>query len=137
MDIKAFRENVQQAFAEGLGIRMVPGLLEGPNQTREWLGSCYVPRIQEVGSRVDEEQIFTTLRVFAPFRSEGVISPNLPFDPSELEEMANKIQAVSAAHQITGFGAWTSRITSIEIDPVNQGIQAVLFSYDVNAGVLG
>jgi hypothetical protein len=133
-EISQFRRNVQEMFARELGIQVFPGLLEGPNQFGEWLGSLYLQRVQEDPARVAEQQIFLTLRVYAPFSSESVISPTGTYDPSPLEEMADKILAAIARNQ-TGLGAWYQRVTAIEIDPVTQGVQASLFAYSSNPGV--
>jgi hypothetical protein len=132
--LSQFRQNVQDTLAAGLGVTMVPGLLDGPNQFGEWRGSVYVQRVQEDPSRVAEEQLYLIVRVFAPFSSEGVISPNNPYDPTPLEDMVDKLQQVVAANQ-TGLGAWYQRITAVEIDPVNQGLQATVFAYTDNQGV--
>ena len=135
MTLGEFRQNVQDQFARGLEVIFVPGLLEGPNQSGDWLGSCYLSRVSEDPARVDEVQIFVTIRVFAPYSQEGSRSPNVPFDPAPLEEVSEKIFAVIAANQ-TGLGAWFQRITSIEIDPVRQGVQAILMAYDRNPGTV-
>lgn len=132
--ITSYRAAVQQAFADGLDIKFVGGRLEGPNQFGEWLGSVYLQRVQEDAARVAEQQIFLVVRVFAPFSSQGSLSPSEPYDPAPLEQMAEKILAVAAANQ-TGLGAWFQRVTSIEIDPVTQGIQAMVFAYSSNPGV--
>lgn len=134
MTISEFRENVQRVLAEGLGIRFVAGLLEGPNQSLEWLGSVYVRRIQEDPGRVAEQQIYLLIRIFRPFNGEGVLSPIEPYDTVELEEMAEKLMAVCAANQ-TGLGPWFQRMQSMEFDPATQGIQAQMMAYTANPSV--
>jgi hypothetical protein len=132
--IGEFRQNVQELFERELGFTFVPGLLEGPNNFGEWRGSVYLRRVQEDPARVAEQQIFLILRVFAPYTSEGSLSPNAPYNPFPLEEMAEKLLAVIARNQ-TGLGPWYQRVTSIDIDPETQGIQAALFAYSANSGV--
>lgn len=129
--ISEFRQNVQKVFEEGLKVQFVPGRLEGPNQFGEWLGSCYLERVQEDPARVDEQQIFITLRLFAPYVQQR--SPNEPYDPTPLEEMAEKILATIAANQ-TNLGAWYQRVRSIDFDPVSQGVQAQVFAFSGNPG---
>lgn len=133
-EISEFRQNVQDMFKNELGISFVPGLLDGPNQTMDWLGSVYVRRIQEDPARIAEQQVFLTMRVYAPFSSQGVISPSEPYDPAPLEEMASKILDAIARNQ-TGLGAWFQRVTAIDIDPETQGVQASILAYSSNPGI--
>lgn len=136
MDYTAFRQNMQDVFAEELGAKMVPGILEGPNEwsTEKWLGSVAISRIIEDPRNVAQVQIYLLVRVFAPHRSEGQISPYRPFDPTPLEEMASKIQAVIKRNQ-TGLGSWYQRVTGLEFDHTDQGVQATVFAYSDNDGI--
>jgi hypothetical protein len=135
MDYVQFRQNVQDMFARELDVTFVPGLLEGPNQTPDWLGSCYLRRVQEDAMRVNEQQIFLVVRVFAPFTGQGTLQPTAPADPQPLEEMAMKIQAAISRNQ-TGLGAWFQRVQAIDIDPETMGVQASVFAYSSNDGTV-
>lgn len=130
--ITEFRANVAKAFADGLEMKIVPGKLAGPNQTREWIGSCWLERVREDPARVMEQQVFIGLRCWAPFKAQK--SPVVPYDPTPLEEMAEKILYTIAINQ-TGLGAWFQRVTSILFDPDNQGLEASIFAYAANPGV--
>lgn len=133
-EIRTFRETVQAMFARELGITFVPGVMVGPNQSGDWRGSCALVRVQEDPGRVAEQQIFLRIRVFAPFDSSGTLSPNTPSDPSAIEDMADKVLQAIARNQ-TGLGAWYQRVTSIDIDPDTQGLEAQLMAYSDNPGV--
>lgn len=137
VDVGAFRQNVQDMFqreltADGTPLQMFPGQLEGPNQgTGEWRGSVCLLRVQEDGRQVAQVQIYLRCRFWAPMTMSGQLSPNVPYDPAPLEAMAVKIQEAVSRNQ-TGLGAWYQRLTDIEFDNENQGIQATVFAYDSN-----
>jgi hypothetical protein len=133
-EIRQFRQAVQDTFARELGFTFFPGVLIGPNQAGEWRGSCALVRIQEAPARPAEQQIFLRLRCFAPFSTQGTLSPNEPPDPGELEDMADKVLQVIARNQ-AGLGAWFQRITQIDIDPDTRGIEATVMAYSNNPGV--
>lgn len=136
MDYTAFRQNVQDMFARELGMTMVPGVFEGPNQwsTEKWIGSVAIAKTNEDPRNVAQVQIYLLCRFFAPFRSQGSISPNEPFDPSQLEDMARQVEEAVARNQ-TGLGAWYQRVTGIDYDHNDQGIQATVFAYSANEGL--
>lgn len=139
-DVGAIRQNVQDMLAGELGksltIKLVPGLLEGPNQwsAEEWIGSVSLARVQENAANVSELDVYLLARFFAPFSSQGTISPNEPYDPAKLEAMAVLVQQAVARNQ-TGLGAWYQRVTQIEFDNETQGIQATIFARTDNDGV--
>jgi hypothetical protein len=135
-ELAAFRANVQEMFARELGFPFVPGLMEGPNQagTGVWIGSVALMRVQEMPGRVMEQEVFLTIRAFAPFSGDALISPSLPYDPQPLEEMADRILAAIAGNQ-TGLGAWFQRVTAIDLDHATQGVQAQMKAYTANPGV--
>jgi hypothetical protein len=134
-EISQFRQNLQDMFARELAITIVPGMLEGANDTfGETIGSVYVRRIQENPARVAEQQVFVILRVYLPFSSSAVVSQNQPLDPTPLEDMAGKILDAIARNQ-TGLGAWFQRVTAIDIDIEDQGVQAQILAYSQNDGV--
>lgn len=138
MDFTAFRQNVQDMFGRELGehvpLAMQPGLLEGPNETRtgNWMGSVAIQRVIEDPRNVAQAQIYLICRVFPPFRAQ--VSPNKPYDPTELEQMATWIQDAVARNQ-TMLGAWYQRVTGIDFDVEDQGVQWTVFAYTDNDSI--
>jgi hypothetical protein len=132
-DAEAFRSNVGAMLKDELGGMLIqPGLISGPNTTHgEWIGSLYLQRVQEDPARPAELQVFMIFRAYAPFDSSSVLNANVPFDPTPLEQMSNQIQQAFARHP-TGLGAWFQRVTSIEFDVEEQGVQAQIFAYSGN-----
>lgn len=130
-----FRSNLQQMFSRELGMQMFPGLLEGPNEgTDEWRGSICWARVQEVPARVAEQQSYLIMRAWAPYTHEGSLSRRRPYDPTPLEEMADRILGAIARNQ-TGLGKWFQRVTAIDFDNEKQGLQATILAYSANPGV--
>lgn len=128
MDWNAFRSNVQAMFQRELGITMVPGVLDGKNDTfGEWIGSVAIQKVTEDPRNVNEVTVSLVCRFFAPFNMDATVSPNQPYDPSPLEAMAAQIQQAVEKNQ-TGLGAWFQRVTDIEFDLVDQGVQAMVFA---------
>jgi hypothetical protein len=134
MDYTAFRKNVQDMFQTNLGVTMVPGQLEGPNEwsATTWLGSVAIAKVTENPRNVAEVHIYLLCRFFAPYKPP--ISPNEPYDPAPLEQMAEKIQLLVRSNQ-TGLGAWFQRVTGLEFDLVDQGIQATFQATAENDGI--
>lgn len=133
MDFTAFRQNVQDMFQRELGVTMVPGQLDGPNQwsATEWQGSVVIAKFVENPRNVGEIQISLIARFFAPFSSQGQVNVNVPYDPTPLEQMAAQIQQAVQRNQ-TGLGAWFIRATGLEFDVEDQGIQVTIFALTEN-----
>lgn len=129
-----FRKNLQAALMEELGIKIIPGQLEGPNENREWQGSLVVARAVEDPRNVAQIQLYAYLRLWAPFEKGATRSPNLPYDPEPLELMDAKLRQAIQRNQ-TGLGPWYQRLQAVEFDVVNQGLQATIFAYSANAAL--
>ena len=129
--LKTFRLQLQTQFEEAFGFKFVPGRLDGPITDRN-LGCVWISQGGELAGDVNTAQLAATVRVFRKFP--GQIEPTKPLDPSPLEEYVELLQATIKDHS-TGLGPWFQRLVTWEIDPVTQGVEAVIIALEQNYGI--
>lgn len=127
MSLTSFRETIAATLSNGLGIPFVPGKLEGPQ--KHDIGCTFPDRKGEFPENVDLEQLQIFVRVYKKF--ERSRNQERPRDPAELEAIAEQIQTLLYPQQ-TSAGPWFFRVTEIEFDMDDNGLQALIVSWESN-----
>jgi hypothetical protein len=129
--IGEFRQAIKEILARELEIDFVDGKLEGPVEGSD-RGSIFPLTKGENPEAVTEEMLYLVVRVFKA--SETRRATSTPYDPKELEDLAELVQKIVAKHQ-TGLGLWFQRVTQVEWDLDRQMIEALVLGVQANPAV--
>lgn len=121
-----FRKTLAKTLQAELRIDFVDGQLEQAVERKD-LGCTWPMSIAEDGARVEIEYDRVGVRIFKALKASAKRSAQTPYDPSDLETLAGLLRQVVAQHQ-TGFGPWSTRVTSVVFDVHSQSIDAIVLA---------
>ena len=130
--LTTFREAVTSALSTALGVDFVAGMVDGPIEGRN-LGCAWMLGVAEREENVQEEWLDLKVRVFSAWSQIG--APERPFDPALLEEWAETIQT-TLKPSITALGPWEARVTGVEFDMEQQGIEVSVLGWQPNPAIM-
>jgi hypothetical protein len=123
-----FREELRLALQTALNVELLPGKLEG-RQHRD-LGSVWLESV-EAADPILDEVIEAHIRIYLAYDESVTRNPEVPFDPTPLEELVELIQTEVAGVRTT-LGPWFVQFVRAEIDPDDQGVEVALAARQLN-----
>ncbi len=138
MSLTTFRQTLVTQFGAAAGLTAVaftsgkpdPAFRVSPDRA---LGFIYPMSTNEVGNRVNEEELRLIVEVYQRF----TVDPTLesPTDPTVLEGYRDSLMASVKANE-TGQGPWFQRISSCVFDMDRLMITAVVYAREANPSLL-
>ena len=138
MSLTTFRQTLVTQFGAAAGLTAVtftsgkpdPAFRVSPDRA---IGFVYPLSTNEVGGRVNEEELRLAVDVFARWAADPSLEN--PADPAVLEGYRDSLMASVKANE-TGQGPWFQRISSVVFDHDRQMITAIVYARETNPSLL-
>jgi hypothetical protein len=136
--LTTFRAAVASALATALAqppasltLSFMPGKLEGPSE-REPLACLWPVGVEERSGEIDVQDETLMGRVYLQYQTP---TPDLPVDPTPLENLVDQIQGAFKGTAQASFGPWYARVTQLRVDVDVQGVEFTVAGFAANLGV--
>lgn len=134
MSLTTFRQTLVTQFGAAAGLTAVtftsgkpdPAFRVSPDRA---LGFVYPMSTNEVGGRVNEEELRLAVDVYQRFTADPTIES--PTDPTTLEGYRDSLMASVKANE-TGQGPWFQRLSSCTFDMDRLMITAIVYGREAN-----
>jgi hypothetical protein len=131
VSLTTIRQGLQAELQADLGIRMVAGIINAPDDTED-IGCVWVAGLSQRND-VQAEDIEIHARVLLQYKQ---TEPKLR-DPAALEALAESVQTSLRDKQAGQFGMWMYDLTQIEIDLENNFVEATIVATTQNPFAMG